>query len=136
LLQLANPSVLPDLDNIIRHLLPSDNPDDDDEDDILDTYPTLSVVQKIQIFDFLVHVVNECMVIKYVIHDEIYQISNTYHPLTLLNYREYMEDCQDHMTELRKERIEVNRELKRMYVGQLNACNRSIKFCQTHLLPE
>ncbi|CAM0142645.1 hypothetical protein VKS41_002800 [Umbelopsis sp. WA50703] len=95
--ELANPSVLPDLDNIIRHLLPSENPDDDDEDDILDTYPTLSVVQKIQIFDFLVHVVNECMVIK-----------------------EYMEDCQDHMTELRKERIEVNRELKRIMADRLD----------------
>jgi hypothetical protein len=27
-----------------------------------------------------------------------------------------MEDCQEHMTELRKEKIEVNRELKRMFV--------------------
>lgn len=38
-----------------------------------------------------------------------------------------MEDCQDHMTELRKERIEVNRELKRMYVAQLG-CYSKVSF--------
>jgi hypothetical protein len=53
--------MVPDLDNIIRHLLPSE---DDEEDDAYIAYATLSVVQKIHIFDFLVHVVNECAVIK------------------------------------------------------------------------
>lgn len=92
--ELANPGVLPDLDNIIRHLLPSE---EEDEDDGWKSYATLSVVQKIQIFDFLVHVVNECAVIK-----------------------EYMEDCQEHMTELRKDKIEINRELKRIMAERLD----------------
>ena len=61
--KLANPAMVPDLDNIIRHLLPSEN-EDDEEDDAYTAYATLSVVQKIHIFDFLVHVVNECAVIK------------------------------------------------------------------------
>lgn len=55
--------MVPDLDNIIRHLLPSED-EDDEEDDAYTAYATLSIVQKIQIFDFLVHVVNECAVIK------------------------------------------------------------------------
>ncbi|CAO3677569.1 unnamed protein product [Umbelopsis ramanniana] len=93
--ELANPAMVPDLDNIIRHLLPSED-EDDEEDDAYTAYATLSIVQKIQIFDFLVHVVNECAVIK-----------------------EYMEGCQEQMTELRKERIEVNRELKRIMAERL-----------------
>jgi len=38
-----------------------------------------------------------------------------------------MEGCQEQMTELRKERIEVNRELKRMFVSMFVVC-KSVSF--------
>ncbi|KAG1451798.1 hypothetical protein G6F56_007990 [Rhizopus delemar] len=82
----ATPDIVPDLDEILQHLVPraSSNAAEREKQ-----YPTLSLKQKLDILEFLVNAVNESNLIK--------------------NYMEY---CQEQISEYRKQKIELNKESK------------------------
>ncbi|KAF7732000.1 hypothetical protein EC973_007105 [Apophysomyces ossiformis] len=84
---------VPDFDRILSHLIPRADSTLEDREE---AYLTLSLKDKIKIFELLVSAVNECSFIK-----------------------EYMEECQDQMTELRKQKIELSRERKRIYAARI-----------------
>ncbi|CAO3618011.1 unnamed protein product [Mucor fragilis] len=83
---IATPELLPSIDDLLRHLNPKLNSSAADREK---QYPTLSIKQKLDILEFLVHVVNESAIIK--------------------NYMEY---CQDQLTDFRKHKVELNKESK------------------------
>ncbi|KAI8639433.1 hypothetical protein BD408DRAFT_392367 [Parasitella parasitica] len=83
---IATPELLPNIDELLRHLNPKLNSSAADREK---QYPTLAVKQKLDILEFLVNVVNESTVIK--------------------NYMDY---CQDQLTEFRKHKVELNKESK------------------------
>ncbi|KAL9537836.1 hypothetical protein MBANPS3_011419 [Mucor bainieri] len=83
---IATPELLPSIDDLLRHLNPKLNSSAADREK---QYPTLSIKQKLDILEFLVNVVNESTIIK--------------------NYMEY---CQDQLTDFRKHKVELNKESK------------------------
>ncbi|CEP18139.1 hypothetical protein [Parasitella parasitica] len=83
---IATPELLPNIDELLCHLNPRLNSSAADREK---QYPTLTVKQKLEILEFLVNVVNESTVIK--------------------NYMDY---CQDQLTEFRKYKVELNKESK------------------------
>lgn len=58
---IATPELLPSIDDLLRHLNPKLNSSAADREK---QYPTLSIKQKLDILEFLVHVVNESTIIK------------------------------------------------------------------------
>ncbi|KAG1053790.1 hypothetical protein G6F43_004152 [Rhizopus delemar] len=86
----ATPDMVPDLDQILQHLVPRVNSTAAEREK---QYPTLSLKQKLDILEFLVNVVNESNLIK--------------------NYMEY---CQEQITEYRKQKIELNKESKALSI--------------------
>ncbi|CEG66262.1 hypothetical protein RMATCC62417_02874 [Rhizopus microsporus] len=82
----ATPDMIPDLNEILQHLVPRSNSTAAEREK---RYPTLSLKQKLDILGFLVNVVNESNLIK--------------------NYMEY---CQEQLSEYRKQKIELNKESK------------------------
>ncbi|KAG0192120.1 hypothetical protein DFQ28_010119 [Apophysomyces sp. BC1034] len=84
--EVATPELIPNLDQILRHLVPRNNSTIAERER---QYPTLNVKYKLAILEFLVNVVNESILIK-----------------------EYMEQCQDQLTEFRRQKVEMNKESK------------------------
>ncbi|KAG0174583.1 hypothetical protein DFQ28_005738 [Apophysomyces sp. BC1034] len=84
---------VPDFDRILNHLIPRADSTLEDREV---AYLTLSLKDKIKIFELLISAVNECSFIK-----------------------EYMEECQDQMTELRKQKIDLSRERKRIFAARI-----------------
>ncbi|KAG2184497.1 hypothetical protein INT43_000406, partial [Umbelopsis isabellina] len=91
--ELATPHMIPALDEILNHLVPRTNCTIADREK---AFISLDVTYKIQILEFLVNVVNECSLIK-----------------------EYMEQCQEQLTELRRQKIDLNRENKRILASKM-----------------
>ncbi|KAI8375497.1 ATP-utilizing chromatin assembly and remodelling N-terminal-domain-containing protein [Blakeslea trispora] len=86
--QLAPMELLDDLDRILSTLVPSASSTLEEREE---AYATLSIRDKIKIFELLLSVANESFVIK-----------------------NYLDECQDQMTELRKQKIDISREKKRI----------------------
>ncbi|KAI8146739.1 ATP-utilizing chromatin assembly and remodelling N-terminal-domain-containing protein [Fennellomyces sp. T-0311] len=84
--EIATPSLVPDLDLILRHLVPRNNSTASERER---QYPSLSIKHKLTILSFLVEAVNE---------------SNT--------IKDYMEQCQEQLTEFRRQKVELNKESK------------------------
>ncbi|KAI8370192.1 hypothetical protein BD560DRAFT_119456 [Blakeslea trispora] len=82
----ATPEILPNVDELLQHLVPKMSSSAADREK---QYPTLSVKQKLDILSFLIDVVNESTLIK--------------------NYMDY---CQDQLSEFRKQKVELNKESK------------------------
>ncbi|KAI9013772.1 ATP-utilizing chromatin assembly and remodelling N-terminal-domain-containing protein [Phycomyces nitens] len=91
--QLAPPEKVPEFDRILNALVPKP---DSTLEERQSAYVSLCLKDKITILELLVQTVNECSFIK-----------------------EYMEECQDQLTELRKQKIELSRERKRIYAARL-----------------
>ncbi|KAH8547802.1 hypothetical protein BGW37DRAFT_524047 [Umbelopsis sp. PMI_123] len=91
--ELATPYIIPDLDEILNHLVPRTNCTIADREK---AFISLDVTHKIHILEFLVNAVNECSLIK-----------------------EYMEQCQEQLTELRRQKIDLNRENKRILASKM-----------------
>ncbi|OAD79541.1 DDT transcription factor [Phycomyces blakesleeanus NRRL 1555(-)] len=91
--QLAPSEKVPEFDRILNSLVPRHNSTLEERQT---AYVSLCLKDKIMIFELLVQTVNECAFIK-----------------------EYMEECQDQLTELRKQKIELSRERKRIYAARL-----------------
>ncbi|GAB5591233.1 hypothetical protein Unana1_06133 [Umbelopsis nana] len=85
--------MIPELNEILSHLVPRTNCTIADREK---AFISLDVTYKIQILEFLVNVVNECSLIK-----------------------EYMEQCQEQLTELRRQKIDLNRENKRILASKM-----------------
>ncbi|KAG2193757.1 hypothetical protein INT47_005038 [Mucor saturninus] len=83
---IATPDLVPDIDALLRHLVPRVGSTAADREK---QYPTLSIKQKLDILGFLVDVVNESNLIK--------------------NYMDY---CQEQLSEFRKQKVELNKESK------------------------
>ncbi|KAI8971567.1 ATP-utilizing chromatin assembly and remodelling N-terminal-domain-containing protein [Mycotypha africana] len=86
--QLAPIEQLPEVDRILSHLVPSATSTLEEREQ---AYISLSLRDKIKIFELLLSVANESYVIK-----------------------NYMDECQDQLTELRKQKIDLSRERKRI----------------------
>ncbi|KAF7726253.1 hypothetical protein EC973_008963 [Apophysomyces ossiformis] len=84
--EVATPELIPNLDQILRHLVPRNNSTIAERER---QYPTLNVKYKLAILEFLINVVNESTLIK-----------------------EYMEQCQEQLTEFRRQKVEINKESK------------------------
>ncbi|KAI9322215.1 ATP-utilizing chromatin assembly and remodelling N-terminal-domain-containing protein [Dichotomocladium elegans] len=82
----ATPNLVPDLDLILRHLVPRNNSTASERER---QYPTLSLKHKLAILKFLVEAANESTAIK-----------------------DYMEQCQEQLTEFRRQKVELNKEGK------------------------
>ncbi|KAI9271320.1 hypothetical protein BY458DRAFT_509658 [Sporodiniella umbellata] len=82
----ATPDIVPDLDEILQHLVPRTGSSAAEREK---QYPTLCLKYKLDILEFLVNTVNESNLIK--------------------NYMEY---CQEQISEYRKQKIELNKESK------------------------
>ncbi|KAG2231014.1 ATP-utilizing chromatin assembly and remodelling N-terminal-domain-containing protein [Thamnidium elegans] len=89
----STPDLIPDLDDLLRHLVPRIGSTAADREK---QYPTLSIKQKLDIMIFLVDVVNESNLIK--------------------NYMEY---CQEQLSEFRKQKVELNKESKALSVRRI-----------------
>ncbi|RUP16258.1 hypothetical protein BC936DRAFT_139538, partial [Jimgerdemannia flammicorona] len=89
--ELAMPETFLEIDAILDHLVPATASSPVTADDVERAYPHLSVTEKLRILDFLVEIVNGCTVI-----------------------RDYMEECQETMTDLRKQRAEITREKRKL----------------------
>ncbi|KAI9486439.1 MAG: ATP-utilizing chromatin assembly and remodelling N-terminal-domain-containing protein [Benjaminiella poitrasii] len=87
--QLAPLELLPDVDRILNHLVPSATSTLDEREQ---AYTSLSVRDKLIILELLLNVANESYVIK-----------------------NYMDECQDQLTELRKQKIDLSRERRRIH---------------------
>ncbi|CAO3665968.1 unnamed protein product [Rhizopus stolonifer] len=85
----ATPDMVPGLDGILQHIIPRMGSTAAEREK---QYPLLTLKQKLDILLFLVNTVIESNLI-----------------------RNYMEHCQEQMTECRKQKIEVNKELKSLY---------------------
>ncbi|KAI8993270.1 ATP-utilizing chromatin assembly and remodelling N-terminal-domain-containing protein [Pilobolus umbonatus] len=90
---IATPDMIPDLDDLLLHLVPRMNTTASDRER---QYPTLSLKQKLDILVFLVDTVNGSNLIK--------------------NYMEY---CQEQLSELRKQKVEVNKESKALAMKRI-----------------
>ncbi|CEP08391.1 hypothetical protein [Parasitella parasitica] len=77
-----------ELDRILNMLVPSDNSTLEEREQ---AYSSLSLRDKIILFELLINVANESFVIK-----------------------NYLDECQDQLTELRKQKIDLSRERKRI----------------------
>ncbi|KAL0075875.1 hypothetical protein J3Q64DRAFT_1648036, partial [Phycomyces blakesleeanus] len=84
--EIATPDMIPQLDQILRHLVPRNNSTASEREK---QYPSLSIKHKLTVLKFLVDVVNESTLIK-----------------------EYMEECQEQLTEFRRQKVEMNKEVK------------------------
>ncbi|KAI9020042.1 ATP-utilizing chromatin assembly and remodelling N-terminal-domain-containing protein [Phycomyces nitens] len=84
--EIATPDMIPQLDQILRHLVPRINSTATEREK---QYPSLSVKHKLMVLKFLVDVVNESTLIK-----------------------DYMEECQEQLTEFRRQKVEMNKEAK------------------------
>ncbi|KAG2173015.1 hypothetical protein INT44_006988, partial [Umbelopsis vinacea] len=91
--ELATTDSIPDVDEILNHLVPRTNCTMAEREK---AFISLDVTYKIQILEFLVNAVNECSLIK-----------------------EYMEQCQEQLTELRRQKIDLNRENKRILASKM-----------------
>lgn len=89
----ATPDLIPNLDDLLRHLVPRTGSTAADREK---QYPTLSITQKLDILSFLIDVVNESSLIK--------------------NYMEY---CQEQLSEFRKQKVELNKESKALYTRRV-----------------
>ncbi|KAI8366381.1 ATP-utilizing chromatin assembly and remodelling N-terminal-domain-containing protein [Choanephora cucurbitarum] len=87
--QLAPMELLDDLDRILSTLVPSSSSTLEEREE---AYATLSIRDKIKLFELLLSVANESFVIK-----------------------NYLDECQEQMTELRKQKIDISREKKRIH---------------------
>lgn len=84
----ATPELVPELDHILRHLVPRNNSTASEREK---QYISLNLRHKLVVFAFLIDVVNESNLIK-----------------------EYMEECQEQLTEFRRQKVELNKESKNM----------------------
>ncbi|KAI8977537.1 hypothetical protein BDF20DRAFT_821688 [Mycotypha africana] len=82
----ATPDILPNVDELLQHLVPKSGSSAADREK---QYPTLGIKEKLDILHFLIDTVNESTLIK--------------------NYMEY---CQEQMTEFRKQKMELNKEAR------------------------
>ncbi|KAI8883829.1 hypothetical protein K501DRAFT_218714 [Backusella circina FSU 941] len=89
----ATPDLVSDLDQILQHLVPRYQSTAADREQ---QYPTLSLKNKLDILSFLVDVVNESTLIK-----------------------DYMEYCHEQISELRRQKIELNKEFKALHVKKV-----------------
>ncbi|KAI7869325.1 ATP-utilizing chromatin assembly and remodelling N-terminal-domain-containing protein [Spinellus fusiger] len=92
--QLAPLDKVPEFDRILNLLVPCPDSTLGEREK---AYIALSIKDKIAIFELLVQCVNECTFIK-----------------------EYMEECQDQLTELRKQKIELSKERKRISLARVD----------------
>ncbi|RCH97679.1 hypothetical protein CU098_002438, partial [Rhizopus stolonifer] len=81
----ATPELLPNVDELLQHLVPKMGSTAADREK---QYPTLSMKQKLDILSFLIDVVNE-------------------------NYMDY---CQEQLSEFRKQKVELNKESKALAI--------------------
>ncbi|KAL7318660.1 hypothetical protein PS15m_001876 [Mucor circinelloides] len=91
--QLAPIEQLPELDRILNMLVPSENSTLEEREQ---AYSSLCLRDKITLFELLINVANESFVIK-----------------------NYLDECQDQLTELRKQKIDLSRERKRIRAEKL-----------------
>ncbi|KAI8086198.1 uncharacterized protein BX664DRAFT_335154 [Halteromyces radiatus] len=82
----ATPLLVPGIDSILHHLLPRAHSTIVERDR---QFASLDIGRKLQLLSFLIEVVNESVIIK-----------------------NYMDECQDQMTELRRQKAEWNKEYK------------------------
>lgn len=83
---IATPDLIPNVNDILKHLLPRPHSTIAERDR---QFLSLSLSCKIQLLNFLVMVVNESLTIK-----------------------NYMDECQEQMTELRRQKVELNKEYR------------------------
>ncbi|CAO3651252.1 unnamed protein product [Cunninghamella blakesleeana] len=83
---IATPDLIPNVNDILQHLLPRPHSTIAERDR---QFLSLSLSCKIQLLNFLVMVVNESLTIK-----------------------NYMDECQEQMTELRRQKVELNKEYR------------------------
>ncbi|KAG2225366.1 hypothetical protein INT45_005610 [Circinella minor] len=86
--EIATPALIPDLDYILCHLVPRNKSKASERER---QYPSLSIKHKLAILSFLIDAVNESTAVK-----------------------EYMESCQEQLTEFRRQKMELNKEIKNM----------------------
>ncbi|KAI8365402.1 uncharacterized protein BYT42DRAFT_618771 [Radiomyces spectabilis] len=89
----ATPDIMPGLDAILAHLVPRQPSTAAEREK---QFPTLTLQQKLAILGFLVDVVNESNLIK-----------------------EYMEQCQEQLTEFRRQKVELNKESKQLIARRI-----------------
>ncbi|KAI9489420.1 hypothetical protein BDB00DRAFT_932005, partial [Zychaea mexicana] len=84
--KIATPALVPELDMILRHLVPRNNSTASERER---QYPSLSIKHKLAILGFLIEAVNESTAVK-----------------------DFMEECQEQLTEFRRQKVELNKEVK------------------------
>ncbi|KAI7906927.1 uncharacterized protein BX663DRAFT_494236 [Cokeromyces recurvatus] len=106
--QLAPLELLPDIDRILSHLVPSATSTLQEREQ---AYISLSLRDKLIVFELLLNVANESYVIK-----------------------NYMDECQDQLTELRKQKIDLSRERRRIHAERRELENKQNE--ENNQLPE